>query len=56
MIVEASSPDEAVRIALASKWQEHVDQNGGDDRAAFDWIPDAEEIQKPNAPAQRPAP
>lgn len=49
MTVDALSPEDAVRIALASKWTEHIDQNGGDDRSAIDWRPDAEEVQSPNA-------
>jgi hypothetical protein len=51
MMVDAPSPEEAVRIAIASRWQDHIDQNGGDDRSAFDWRPNAEAIESPTAPA-----
>jgi hypothetical protein len=40
--VKAESPEEAVREALARKWQEGVDADSGDDRNAFDWVPFAE--------------
>lgn len=50
MIVSAESPEKAVHLALNSDWKQHIDQNSGDDRSAFDWMPFAEELQSPNAP------
>ena len=50
MTVEAASPEEAVRVALASRWTDHIDSQGADERSAFDWRPDAQEIESPNAP------
>ena len=53
MTVEAPSPEEAVMIALASRWQDHIDGQGGDDRSAYDWRPDAQDIESPNSVLSR---
>ena len=42
MVVEARSEEEAIRIAKASRWQDHIGANDGDSGAAFDWEPSAE--------------
>lgn len=47
MIVEAQSPEQAVHIAKNSNWRHHLEH--GDRQAAYDWEPDAEELQSPNA-------
>lgn len=47
--VEAADEKDAVKKALASDWQSHICGNSGDETAAFDWEPVAEEVLQPNA-------
>lgn len=46
--IEAESEEEAVREALTCPWQQAVDANSIDARAAFDWQPEAVEINPAN--------
>ena len=40
--VEASSPDEAVRVATsAMDWKRYIDSGSGEEGSAHDWQPDA---------------
>jgi len=45
MEIEARSESEAVTKALEARWQNHIDSHSGDNSAAFDWNPIAEEIR-----------
>jgi hypothetical protein len=48
MEIEATSQEDAVKTALSSRWQHHIDNLGGDNTSAFDWQPRAEEISSAN--------
>jgi hypothetical protein len=45
--VEAESADDAIKKALAMRWQDHI-CNGYDESAAFEWEPYAREINAAN--------